>query len=100
MEISEIYPKFTIKDEWGRDLEIRARNSLYTRTQVTGLVPGIEPGQETPISRVQFAMMLLLKIEELFGEEEVRKVLGDEPPHTTNQGALDEWFGPKKRRPK
>lgn len=97
MEISEIYPKFIIHDEWGRDLEVRARNSLYTRTQLTGLVPGIEPGEEKPISRMQFAMLLLTKIEELYGDEEMRRVLNQDPPCTTSQGALDEYFGPRKR---
>lgn len=93
MKISDVYPKFVIKDEWGRELEIRARNSLYTRTQLTGLVPGIEPGEEKPISRTQFAMLLLMKIEELFGEEELKRALGEEPPQTRNHTALDEWFG-------
>lgn len=99
MQISEIYPIFTIEDEWGREIEVRARQSLYSRRVTSHIVPGISPENEEAIGRTQFAMLLLQKVEELAGTEKLPDHHDEHFGRTRSQSALDEYFGPKKDRP-
>lgn len=98
MKISDVYPRFTITDEWGRTIEVVARNSLYARKPLNTLTPDTFIGEEEGISRVQYAMMLLLKIEELAGEEAIFNQ--DDPANYPSPGDadLDAHFGSRRKR--
>lgn len=69
MKLEELYPQFKLTDMWGRELVVTARETLFTRQIVNAGIPGVPLSEETPISRTQFALLLLEKFEQLYHEE-------------------------------
>jgi len=95
MNISELYPSFELTDLWGRKIRVIARQSLYHVEQITLVTQGNRYPEVKDIGRLQFAMLLLMKIEELAGQSTVYNP--DDPSQTPPFDApdLDEWFGPR-----
>lgn len=76
MELKDIYPSFKVIDPWGREIIATARQSIYTRQIVNAGIPGIPLAEETPITRIQFALLVLERIEQLAMEEDAKRNLG------------------------
>lgn len=94
MDLSELYPKFTITDEWGRDLEFDVLANGYTRKITNVGVPGLPLGEAQPVNRVAYALAFLDAVEQASngGRFTPRKKDKRRPPETNTPG-LDDWFG-------
>lgn len=93
MDLSELYPKFSITDEWGRDLEFNCQASGYTRKITNVGVPGLPLGQEAPVSRVNYALAFLDAVErEANGGRFSKKPHKKRRSDPSDTPTLDAWF--------
>lgn len=100
MNISELYPTFTIIDEWNRTLQFTRQGETYTRLWLNNPHTLKGSGQSEEVSRHAYALALLAAVEQALDQKRNPYKPGLAKYEPPPDPVLDEWFGPRKDRTK